>query len=108
MYADDIVIYKTILCNEDAISFQSDVCLVVDWIESNQLRLNSQKTKFMLISREHQPPIISISINGIPVEQVASFRYLGVILSQDLSWGHHINQMCLKAKKTPWIPLQGF
>ena len=100
MYEDDIVIYKTILCKEDAISFQSDVCLVVDWIESNQLRLNSQKMKFMLISRKRQPPIITISINGIPIQQVASFRYLGVILSQDLSWGHHINQMCLKAKNS--------
>ena len=68
-------------------------------------KTNFEKTNFMLISRKRQPPI---SINGIPIQQISSFRYLGVILSQDLSWGYHINQMCLRAKKLFGYLYRGF
>ena len=38
-------------------------------------------------------------LNGMPLEQVESFKYLGVLLSSDLSWSSHIESICTKARK---------
>ena len=40
-----------------------------------------------------------LNINGAPVERVANFRYLGVTLSEDLTWTAHIDQVVKKARQ---------
>ncbi|KAK1802482.1 hypothetical protein P4O66_022153, partial [Electrophorus voltai] len=39
----------------------------------------------------------SVRISGTTVERVDSFRYLGVHISQDLSWSHNTNSLAKKA-----------
>ena len=63
MYADDILLYMIITCLEDVICFQCDINLLVDWIESKDLRLYMKKTKFMLISRKRVQQDINLMIN---------------------------------------------
>ena len=53
----------------------------------------------MIISRKRFPPNLSVCINGIPINQVESFKYLGVTISSYLSWSTHINSTCTKARK---------
>ena len=52
----------------------------------------------MLISRKRVPshPFL---LNGMLLEQVETFKYLGVLLSSDLSWYSHISSICTKVKK---------
>ena len=38
-------------------------------------------------------------LNGIQLEQVETFKYLGVLLSSDLSCSAHIDSICTKARK---------
>ncbi|KAK3544204.1 hypothetical protein QTP86_008344 [Hemibagrus guttatus] len=45
--------------------------------------------------RNYQTPVI----NESPVERVDSFRYLGVHITQDLSWSCHINTVVKKARQ---------
>ncbi|KAI5090308.1 gastrula zinc finger protein XlCGF28.1-like [Silurus meridionalis] len=45
--------------------------------------------------RSYQP----LNICGTPVERVESFRYLGVHITQDLSWSCHINTLVKKARQ---------
>lgn len=40
-----------------------------------------------------------LNINGTPVERVDSLRYLGVYITQDLSWSCHINTRVKKARQ---------
>ena len=59
----------------------------VIWCNSNYLRLNVTKTKEMVVdfrrSRPHMEPVI---INGECVEQVKTYKYLGVQLDEKLDW----------------------
>ena len=90
MYADDVVLYRPIFTISDVSCLQSDVDIVCLWVEDAGLRLNVRKTKSMLVGRKRQRPTLSLQVSGSAIEQVSSFRYLGVWLSSDLSWSLHM------------------
>ena len=98
LYADDILLYSPIYQSSGISIFQSDVDSISQWVSQSGLRLNAAKTKLVLFSRKHHPPPITLSIDGTPIPQVNSIKYLGVILSSDLSWARHI--VCLYDCKT--------
>ena len=99
MFADDMALYRPIFNNEDTLALQCDVALLADWVESEGLKLNIDKTKTMLISRKKVKPALNIWVNGSKIEVVTTFRYLGVNISDDLSWQPHINYLCSRAKQ---------
>ena len=54
----------------------------------------------MTVSRKRRPANIPvISLEGIPLERVETFKYLGVILSLDLCWTPHVESVCTKVRK---------
>ena len=99
--ADDILLYHTISSNSDYLYLQSDANTVQDWVNCNHMFLNPSNYKFMLISRKlnriNNPP--AITIHGQTLETVPMFKYLGLLLSSDLSWAKHVEGICTKAKE---------
>ena len=62
--------------------------------------MNPGKCKAMLISRKRKTvQLPQFLLNGTPIQHVKTFKYLGVLLSSDLSWCNHINSICSKARK---------
>ena len=75
----------------DFASYQSYLSSVVrfsSWCSKNVLHRNVSKTKDMCIDFRRNSTVI-IATNGEPVEQVDSFKYLGVILDGKLSFTEH-------------------
>ncbi|KAI4880092.1 hypothetical protein NFI96_008261 [Prochilodus magdalenae] len=59
----------------------------VEWCNTNHLKLNITKTKEMCIDfRRSRPSQQPISIKGVDVEVVRSYKYLGVHLDEMLDW----------------------
>ncbi len=52
-----------------------------------------------LISSRPQRPYTPLMICGTPVERVSSFKYLGVNISEDLTWTAHIQTQVKKARQ---------
>ena len=72
-------------------SYQSYLSAVVrfsSWCSNNFLHLNVSKTKEMCID-----------FNGEPVEQVDSFKYIGVILDDKLSFTEHVTAVKKKSQQ---------
>ncbi len=44
-------------------------------------------------------PLTPLMISGTPVERVSSFKYLGVNISEDLTWTTHIQTQVKKARQ---------
>ena len=92
LYADDMLLHRRISNPEDFNILQNDDDAVNNWVNENHLCFNTTKCKYMLITckkRPLNPP--AILINGIPLDMVDSYKYLGLLISSDLSWSHHID-----------------
>ena len=101
LYADDILLYRPISSVNDYQMLQADIDTLSTWSTLNTMKFNTGKCKTMLISRKKCPrlPPIPLSVNGTILEVVPTFKYLGVLLSSDLSWSSHIQGVCNKARK---------
>ena len=51
------------------------------------------------IKEENLQPSSTHSVSGTPLQRVISVRYLGVKLTQDLSWSLHVSHLCAKARQ---------
>ena len=57
------------------------------WCHNNNLELNTTKTKELIIDfRRKQTETPPLLIKGTPVERVSSFKFLGVHMSNQLTW----------------------
>ena len=81
------------------LSIQYDMQSISYWMRQYRLSLNVSKTKFMLIGskqRLRNVGNVGISLNGEPVECVENFKYLGIILDQQLHFHSHIEHIVNK------------
>ena len=92
-YVDGTTIFEVCLENEPS-AIQDSVDVIVRWTDLNDMRLNSDKCKEMVIdcSINHQrtsgaPTII---IGERALERVDHAKLLGVTISNDLTWGKHV------------------
>ena len=54
----------------------------------------------MLVTKKRRPPQpCTLSIKGKPLECVKQFKYLGILLTDNLSWSPHIESICMKSNK---------
>ena len=79
-------------------SLQTCLNLANLWLQRNGLRLNTLITKSMLIhsSRKVTGSTLELSVDGSQVEQVRSFKFLGVTINGTLRCSDHINTVCAK------------
>ena len=56
----------------------------------------------MLISRSRSRPcnFTPLFLNGSKLERVSHFKYLGVRISDDLSWSKHFESICSKSRRS--------
>lgn len=101
LFADDVLLYHCITDNCDFLAVQESINSIEQWSSDNHLQLNVLKCKTMTISRKRSPshPANPLLLNGEALEKVDSYKYLGLLLTADLSWSSHISGICAKARK---------
>jgi len=100
LYADDLLLFRPVKDHMDIQCLQNDISSVEEWVQHNYLTLNTSKCKSMIVSRKKSQPYPStLTLGGQRLEQVESFKYLGVLLSSNLSFSQHIQTICAKARK---------
>ena len=89
-YADDTLLYRQIHSEEDINIIQNDLTNIVDWCSTNKMALNSDKCKFMRLSRRINVvrPAPSYTIHGKSLGVVQNYKYLGILISSNLKFMH--------------------
>ena len=103
MYADDTTIYFN-LEDFDRYNLEQDITNELEnitlWLKRNKLSLNVQKTKLMIFhKKQKQINELNILIDGIAIERVESFNFLGLIIDEGLSWKKHTDVVKNKISK---------
>ena len=101
LYADDTTLTISGDKYKDLFNFlNEDLASLNDWLSLNKLTLNLGKTKYMtysLSSRAVQPNSdLRISLDGVEIEKVSEFKFLGVYIDEHLSWKSHMNKLLAK------------
>ena len=99
-YADDTVILGQFHRNTTSHYFNV-VHEFVNWCQDNHLNLNVKKTKEMVIDFRRIQDSLSnpILIDGVTVERVQSYKYLGTVLDNKLNWSENTKLVCNKVRK---------
>ncbi len=82
-------------------AYLDEVERLTSWCQDNGLSLNVSKTKELIVDfrKRQQQPYTPLMVSGTPVERVSRFKYLGVNISEDLTWTAHIQTQVKKARQ---------
>jgi len=98
LYADDTQIYSSChpgLCSQLQSRVEGCISDVAQWMRSNRLQLNANKTEVIWCTsarRQHQIPTASIVVGADVVAPVSSVRDLGIYIDSDLSMMTHVSK----------------
>ncbi len=98
-FADDTTVVG-LISNRDETNYRREVSRLAGWCSDNNLSLNVEKTKeivvdFRRVHSLHAP----LTINGATVERVSSTKFLGVHITEDLSWTNNTAALAKKAQQ---------
>ncbi|KAI4905911.1 hypothetical protein NFI96_012457 [Prochilodus magdalenae] len=96
-FADDTTVIGLIKDSDEA-AYREEVDRLAEWCDTNNLLLNAEKTKEIIVdfrrNADSHPPL---HIKGTAVERVNSFKFLGVHISEDLTWTTSCSKLVKKA-----------
>ena len=99
LFADDCIVYREIGNKQDAKALQEDFNLLCWWESQWRMSLNPSKCYTMHVSHKVKPIITPYTMKEKRLEQVTHHPYLGLEISKDLTWSHHINKITTKANQ---------
>ncbi|KAI5606429.1 gastrula zinc finger protein XlCGF28.1-like [Silurus asotus] len=98
-FADDTTVVGLISKNDES-AYREEVQQLTAWCGANNLSLNVDKTKEMIVDfRRAQSDQSSLIIDGSSVEIVKSTKFLGVHLADNLTWSLNTSSITKKAQQ---------
>lgn len=84
----------------DESAYRDEARRLSEWCRKNNLLLHTAKTKELVIDfRKRAGSIQPLSINGVCVERVTDFCFLGVNISEDLTWKTHTAELTKRPRR---------
>ncbi len=98
-FADDTSVVG-LISNNDETHYREEVAQLAEWCGANNLSLNVEKTKEVVMdfrrnSVDHPP----LTIDTLTVERVSSTKFLGVHITEDLTWTTNTKSISKKAQQ---------
>ena len=106
LYADDTTLVTSLFASDLYLltpELNLELKKIYEWLCVNRLSLNVMKTKYMIF---HYPQRTipssdypALELANIPIERVQNFDFLGLTISDTLSWLPHISKISNKISK---------
>ena len=106
-FADDTLLYTTFKKDNyktDTAYLNSELGNVSKWLKDNRLKLNTDKTRYMLFhsgkTKVWKNTNLHIKIGNTSILKVENYKYLGFTIDSNLNWSDHIDAVKTKLLKT--------
>ena len=99
LFADDCLIYRPIRDLHDRHALRQDLDLLHQWSETWQMKFNIDKCHLLRFSLKRNNLEGNYHLGDFQLSEVKEHKYLGVLLTNNLSWQKHINGMTSKANQ---------
>ncbi|KAK7088259.1 hypothetical protein V1264_022195 [Littorina saxatilis] len=102
LFADDSLLYKKVTKQQDPLLLQEDLNALQNWEQKWQMEFNPSKCNIIrILPSKNKPPILSTyHLHGQTLETTKESKYLGVTITENLSWTNHIKNMTAKGNRT--------
>ena len=100
LFADDCILYRSISSIGDCVALQHDIDTLLAWSNTWKMHFNPSKCQVMSVTRQRKRLPFVYRLGEVVLPCVASFTYLGVVISSDLRWNLHTDMVTAKATRT--------
>ena len=80
-----------------SIGTQDTLNKISDWTETNMMKLNKDKTNYMVFSRSDTEFATRLTLEGQTIDRVEEVEIVGVWLSTWLDWDRNTREVCRRA-----------
>ena len=98
LFADDCLLYRRIKSAKDQELLQKDLIELEKWANNWGMKFNAKKCYILSIADKGKHKFYEL--NQYLLKHVENNPYLGLIISKDLKWATHIDQIRKKASST--------
>ena len=106
LFADD----STLACRIPRLDVDSSIAIVNSeltsvqhWLNTNKMKLNIEKTKYVLFSYRSRQVSSNIRIGDGIIERVPHTKFLGAVIDENLNFKHHVSMLASNLSKTVGI-----
>jgi len=100
LFADDTAVYRQSATEYDQQQLQSDLQQLERWEGNWDMAFHPGKCIALPVTRKRKVVLPEYKLHEHTLAAVTSAKYLGVTITQDLSWDLHISNICAKANQT--------
>ena len=104
LFADDSLLYKRITDRQDQTQLQDDLTRMHAWSLENDLLFNTTKCETATIVPRAMDT--TYTLGGTRLTAVDNFKYLGITISNSLSFTDHIRATAAKANRTLYMMMR--
>ena len=80
-----------------SLTTQDTLDQIADWTDKNQMKLNEDKSKYMIFTRSQTEFATRLTLNGNKMERIEEVKLVGVWLTTFLDWDKNTHELCKKA-----------
>jgi hypothetical protein len=99
LFADDTAVYLTVN-DKDETTLQTDLDKLQEWSLKWDMSFNPAKCQVVQVTKSKSPHPTAYMLQGQTLSTLSSARYLGVDLSNNLSWNTHTDRVATSANRT--------
>ena len=98
LFADDCLLYRVVDNINDQFQLQKDLTALESWASNWGMKFNAGKCHVMVVKKGRSHKLSHFyQLCGTILSTVQQEKYLGVILSQDMTWSPHVANITAKA-----------
>jgi len=106
LFADDSTLstsFKKRDAKDVAITINQELSKIHEWLLTNKISVNTDKTKYIIFSYRNSPTTAPIFLGNSQISETSDIKFLGVTLDKQLTFKNHVDNISSKLSRSVGI-----